>query len=389
MSEHIKDTLAKAEGLLAPDHRFRTQERAMIEMIDRLNAEREALHEEEEATRKYTIEEIVDLYDAEEVKQDEEWQACCPAHDDDTPSLSISYKDSKILLYCHAGCPTDEVLAANGLTFANICSGGTKTGVEDEYIYEDEQGNTIYRVIRWEGKEFSQSHWTGTKWESGNKNPTLLWRLPRVLEAVKTGKTIFITEGEKDVRTLESWGLVATTASGGAIKGDKDKRLGAFLKLTDAKSVVILPDNDDPGMISGETIAEFLYDLVEDVKLIPLPQKDVSDWRNAGGTHEQLASLVEGAKAYTSLTNRNPVKYLYDRYDLVKIGGKMLAFDRYVQRFYDEISVSTKRDFLDGDGADIQQRCRRGKDQQRQERQRDQNIRNKDKGIQSRGHLVE
>ena len=323
----------------------------MREVIDRLEVERKRLHEEEKVNRKYSIEEIVDLYDAEEVRQDEEWQANCPAHDDDTPSLSISYKDGKILLYCHAGCPTDEVLAANGLTFANICDGnGTRTRVEDEYIYEDEQGHTSYKVIRWEGKKFSQHHWVGTEWRPGNKNPTLLWRLPQVLKAIKDGKTIFVVEGEKDVKTLESWGLVATTASGGAIKGDKDKRLGSFLKLTDAKSVVIIPDNDDPGLLSAETIAEFVYDLVEEVKVVPLPEKDVSDWRQTGGTKEQLDALVEQATPYQSLSSKDAVRYLFGRYDLVKIGGKTLAFDKYIFGYYEEISVSTRREFLDGDG---------------------------------------
>jgi putative DNA primase/helicase len=29
---------------------------------------------------------------------------CCPAHDDDTPSLSVTEKDGKVLWFCHAGC---------------------------------------------------------------------------------------------------------------------------------------------------------------------------------------------------------------------------------------------------------------------------------------------
>jgi putative DNA primase/helicase len=30
--------------------------------------------------------------------------ACCPAHDDRRPSLSIAQRDGRLLLYCHAGC---------------------------------------------------------------------------------------------------------------------------------------------------------------------------------------------------------------------------------------------------------------------------------------------
>ncbi len=41
------------------------------------------------------------------------WMARCPAHDDSSPSLSISAgKDSKVLVRCHAGCNQREVIAA-------------------------------------------------------------------------------------------------------------------------------------------------------------------------------------------------------------------------------------------------------------------------------------
>jgi hypothetical protein len=41
------------------------------------------------------------------------WMARCPAHDDRTPSLSISIGDNgKPLVRCHAGCAQDQVIAA-------------------------------------------------------------------------------------------------------------------------------------------------------------------------------------------------------------------------------------------------------------------------------------
>ena len=36
-------------------------------------------------------------------QQGEEWSACCPAHDDRNPSLSIREgSDGKVLIHCHA-----------------------------------------------------------------------------------------------------------------------------------------------------------------------------------------------------------------------------------------------------------------------------------------------
>jgi putative DNA primase/helicase len=41
------------------------------------------------------------------------WVARCPAHQDHNPSLSIKEdKDGKVLVYCHAGCKQDAVIAA-------------------------------------------------------------------------------------------------------------------------------------------------------------------------------------------------------------------------------------------------------------------------------------
>ena len=44
---------------------------------------------------------------------DGQWDACCPAHDDKKPSLSISLgADAYLLLYCQRGCDYEEVKAA-------------------------------------------------------------------------------------------------------------------------------------------------------------------------------------------------------------------------------------------------------------------------------------
>ncbi len=57
----------------------------------------------------------------DKVRQTEKgWQACCPAHDDKAPSLSISNEDGKTLLHCHAGCSTQDVVAALGINLADL-----------------------------------------------------------------------------------------------------------------------------------------------------------------------------------------------------------------------------------------------------------------------------
>jgi hypothetical protein len=40
------------------------------------------------------------------------YTACCPAHDDRSPSLSITQTSDRVLLYCHSGCRQDDVIDA-------------------------------------------------------------------------------------------------------------------------------------------------------------------------------------------------------------------------------------------------------------------------------------
>ena len=49
------------------------------------------------------------------------WIACCPAHDDKSPSLSIRETDSgAILLHCFSGCSVDEIVHAVGLQLHDL-----------------------------------------------------------------------------------------------------------------------------------------------------------------------------------------------------------------------------------------------------------------------------
>ena len=48
------------------------------------------------------------------------WSACCPAHDDKGPSLSIRDADGKLLIHCFAGCSVHDVVGAVGLDIADL-----------------------------------------------------------------------------------------------------------------------------------------------------------------------------------------------------------------------------------------------------------------------------
>lgn len=59
----------------------------------------------------------------------DQWSACCPAHDDRGPSLSVrELSDGRVLLHCFAGCTVDEVLGALGLEVADLFPPKPETG---------------------------------------------------------------------------------------------------------------------------------------------------------------------------------------------------------------------------------------------------------------------
>lgn len=67
------------------------------------------------------IHDILNVLDKVRPTGHSEWVACCPAHEDRSPSLAVKDNgDGRILLHCFAGCAAQAVLDAIGLTFADV-----------------------------------------------------------------------------------------------------------------------------------------------------------------------------------------------------------------------------------------------------------------------------
>lgn len=62
------------------------------------------------------IEEILSRLDKVKRSGPNNWMACCPAHDDRSPSMTIhAADDGRIAVFCHAGCSFEEIKDAVGL----------------------------------------------------------------------------------------------------------------------------------------------------------------------------------------------------------------------------------------------------------------------------------
>ena len=62
------------------------------------------------------------------------WMSLCPGHEDKGPSLSIRDTGGRMLIYCFAGCSAEDVLAAIGLTFSDLCP--SKGAAYSQAIYQ-------------------------------------------------------------------------------------------------------------------------------------------------------------------------------------------------------------------------------------------------------------
>jgi len=236
------------------------------------------------------------------------WTARCPAHEDRKASLSISPgKDQPVVLHCHAGCQPDDILSHLGLRWDDLSNPRTprETGSDTwtpagpavaTYDYVDEAGALLFQVCRTAGKDFRQRR-PDTTTKSGwawNLDGTrrVLYRLPAILTAVAAGQEVYICEGEKDVQTLERYGLTATCNSGGAGKW----RPEYTEVLRGASAVTIIADRDDPGRAHARAVRDAIAGVVERIRIVEAATgKDATDHLNAGRNLAEFEETYDNA----------------------------------------------------------------------------------------------
>lgn len=169
------------------------------------------------------------------------------------------------------------------------------------YDYVAESGDLLFQVCRKANKSFPQRRPDGKGgWIWGTKGVTkVLYRLPELIAAIAAGETILIVEGKKDVNA--AWRLVfaATCNPGGAGKWRSE-----YNEHFRGADVVLVPDNDDPGWGHVNQIGAALDGVAARVRVLVLPglppSGDLSDWIAAGGTREQLETLIAEAPDWSA-----------------------------------------------------------------------------------------
>lgn len=211
------------------------------------------------------------------------FSARCPAHEDHVSSLMVNAgKNQPIVVHCHAGCDTETVLKALGMSTTDLMG---KPRCEKNYEYMDTDNRVLYTMQRWSNpKRFVV--------KEGKLPPPaerVLYQLPGIQWARSAGATIYVVEGEKDADRIVHMGLMATCNVGGA-----GSWLGHYSEQLADCHVIVVADNDVPGKLHARYVASSLQAYAASVALmVPRHGKDVSDLLDAGYTLDELDPLAE------------------------------------------------------------------------------------------------
>ena len=244
-----------------------------------------------------------------------------PSHRDSSPSLSVKEGDrANVVVYCHAGCDQQDVIDAlrqRGLWGSEpMTPSRTPTwSLVREWPYPNDGS----APMAYHGRE-----------EDGQGHKRVRWRLPdgayadglkglrlselplyngHLLEERPSDPVHFV-EGEVAADEGTSRGLLTVSLCGGAAQQD----FGQALEVLAGRVVYLLPDNDEPGRTLMDRIGRAIAATAADLRLVTLPdlpeKGDLVDWFGAGGTVEQLAALVDGARRWAPLVRGDAFRAL-------------------------------------------------------------------------------
>ena len=250
-----------------------------------------------------------------------------------TPSCQVTLKDGRIWFHdWGSGISFKEFCEALGVDYyaaIGNCKKRTKHSIADRiaygyrdylgegvratiYDYTDEEYSYLYSRVRLEGgskqdgehrrkKEFYfyLIDYAGETYQKCDENKGIkiprrvLYRLPKLIQALNAGRTVYIAEGEKDIHTLESLGYTATCAGA---SGDWKPEYGRYFK---GARVVICPDNDTSGKKYLESVLRSLKWYAHSVKTVFTCKReggDISDFITDGNSKESFEFLVNEAE---------------------------------------------------------------------------------------------
>lgn len=302
-------------------------------------------------------------------------QCKCPAHQDKQASLTVTKGRKCTLLYCHAGCQLDDILNAAGLEKRDIFYESTQNTanwrafiekrennrIEAVYNYVSCNGQYAFTKVRLQGKHIIYGRLENERFTYGlsRNKPRKSYRavygnLSDIKKAINDNKPVFIVEGEKDVNTLTKHGYTSFTY-GGVNDWQSD-----FAELVNGAMVIILADNDKPGIDIANRIYEDVVPVAKSAKIIvpmpDIPKADITDYFESGKTNADFEKLINNAVTSNRIEGKKaPKKTLEstlreihaENYETSDKGNARLFADIFKDKHR---YCSTRKDFMLFDG---------------------------------------
>jgi len=232
-----------------------------------------------------------------------QWRALCPAHEDRKPSLSIKRDENRILLYCHAGCSTEAIVAALDLEMKDLFLEPPRTPKvsNGQHVWQlrDLNGNVVAEHVRLDTPNGKRLWWrrNGKKGLNGLSTSELPLYGAELLRDLPDGATVLVCEGEKAADAAREAGVTAVgTVTGAAIipKRDVLEPLARF-------SVALWPDNDPQGQEHMRRVAEELMALGVKPRWVEWPDAPPKG-DAADADPKRIRELIRKARPYEAST---------------------------------------------------------------------------------------
>lgn len=255
------------------------------------------------------------------------WIARCPAHDDRSPSLSISEaSNGKVLVHCFTGCTYESIISALGIErcqsftrpFVPVRKAIEEKPLDAEPMWRKWFERTDYQLLDGLGMSLGVDtdclKAIGCAWSTFNA-----WAFPmkdsngRVIGirlrnndgqkwAVKGSKSglfipseysylpdrvAYLVEGPTDLAAAMTVGL---HAFGRAACIGQEPMILDHVRRTRIERLVIVTDNDEPGLRGAEKLQSMLS--ITSCIFIP-PTKDIREFVNLGGDYRTMQACIK------------------------------------------------------------------------------------------------
>jgi len=256
------------------------------------------------------------------------YRASCPCkrhtHGDRSKGLEFfqDVNTGKIVIHCHAGCETEEICDAIGVSMSDLMPEPTEQDRQRSFLqwYAERNGLTFEAVYSYcygmfqdglakakfrkaDGKKDFRWIKTDSSTRSGFSMTHKGCPQRLYMRGNPDSEKIFLVEGEKDADTLYRWTkeTTASTENGATKKNAGKKWFTEYEQQLNGKDVYILGDNDEDGRnfaeieaasIKGHAAHVYMLDIL---KMWPdCPEKgDISDMVEALGTDETFSRLAK------------------------------------------------------------------------------------------------